>query len=51
MPLWYLVMEAAKEWHMPPWKLVGGSPAIWFHRFKVLNQEKARISNKQRQRQ
>ena len=42
LPVWGEVLLAAAEWGCPPWEVAGGgSPALWFFRWRVLADQRA----------
>ena len=44
-------MEAADKWHVPPFKIFGGSKVLWFARFTALrNAEVEREKKLERER-
>lgn len=46
MPAWYVTLEMAREWGLPPWQFAGGAPLIWYLRYRALYKEKARVEKK-----
>jgi len=41
MPGWVLVLEAAKEWGVPPWQVEDEAPALWWGRWLAMREETA----------
>jgi hypothetical protein len=39
-----VTLDAAAEWKVRPWDLVGGYPLLWYLRFRVLRQERASVA-------
>lgn len=37
-PGWVIVLEAAREWGVTPWAITGGSPILWFERWRALKE-------------
>lgn len=46
MPQWYLTLNMAREWGLPPWQIAGGAPLIWYLRYRALYTERARAEKK-----
>ena len=42
MPGWVMVLEAAKEWSIPPWQVEDEASVLWWQRWQVLREETAR---------
>jgi len=42
MPGWVMVLEAAKEWGIPPWQVEDEASVLWWQRWQVLREETAR---------
>ncbi len=42
MPGWVTVLEAAKEWGIPPWQVEDEASVLWWQRWQVLREETAR---------
>jgi len=38
-PLWVAVLEAAKEWGVPPWVIEEQASEEWWERWRVLREE------------
>lgn len=36
-----LLLEAAKEWGIPPWQIEDDAPAVWMERWRVMREESA----------
>ena len=44
--MWVLVLQAAEEWGVPPWVVERDAPAIWWERWAVWKEERARLAKK-----
>jgi hypothetical protein len=45
--MWYVDMEAAREWGIPPWIVTGdNNRVLWSYRFEVVYGIKAELSRK-----
>ena len=39
MPGWVLILEAAKEWGIPPWQVEDEASLLWWQRWLTLRDE------------
>jgi hypothetical protein len=37
-PEWAYLLEAAKDWGMPPWEIEGKAPTYWLQRWQTYRQ-------------
>ena len=46
MPDWVLVLEAAKEWGVPPWQIETEASQQWWERWRLMREEIGRLERK-----
>ena len=46
VPYWVMVLEAAKEWGVPPWLLEEQMTQRWWDRWRLVREETVRLQNK-----
>jgi len=48
--MWLMVLEAGKEWGLPPWAVEEQATALWWERWRVWREEKGRFEEGRRAR-
>jgi hypothetical protein len=41
VPGWILILQAAKEWSIPPWQVEDEATLLWWQRWRVFEEEVA----------
>lgn len=41
MPGWVLILQAAKEWGVPPWQVEDEATLLWWQRWRIFEEEVA----------
>jgi hypothetical protein len=44
-----VALDAAADWKVPPWELAGGSPLLWYLRFRAYRNERAEAAAQRQQ--
>lgn len=44
VPQWVMVMQAAAEWHIPPWQVENEASLLWWDRWNIYREEQARFN-------
>lgn len=40
-----MLLDAAEEWHQPPWVIEDEAPLVWIERWRVMREERAAVPN------
>lgn len=41
VPAWTMFLALAKEWGMPPWRIIEEAPALWVDRWAAVEEARA----------